>query len=404
MSNYFRPLSVFFVAAVLVCPVLARAVTVYEKDDFKLMLSGHLQELSQSSEDVIAEELNEIAELVGGTIYPRHTSSNTTRCRLTLRMLTGTAASAEVSVDETYTFGSVLDSPLFLIEKEMEPPTYYNWEYTYADGDGRYGQVSVYRAMLTLEWEKARMVIGRQRLAYGTALFWSPVDIWNPVSPLALEPEEKIGVDGVSGIWWATDDLTVTGLAAMADEWDEARLAASGSLRVGSYTFDLLAGKRFRDQVYGFDFVGYLGEAGVRGEFTYTVADEGDDYPRAVAGMDYAWPSSLYAAFEYYHNGGPIEIDLTDPLGSLMEFTGVDTLYRNFLGGMLSYDLDPLVKGSLFMIEDLDKGSWVLAPGFAWYASNSLTISGGGQFFGGAKDGEFGEYPALGYARIRVDF
>ena len=31
----------------------------------------------------------------------------------------------------------------------------------------------------------------------------------DPASPLALEPEEKIGVDGVSGIWWVNDEEVI---------------------------------------------------------------------------------------------------------------------------------------------------------------------------------------------------
>ncbi|MFO8056419.1 MAG: hypothetical protein R6V10_03900 [bacterium] len=153
--------------------------------------------------------------------------------------------------------------------------------------------MSVYRAMFILEEDKYRLVAGRQRLAYGTALFWSPVDIWNPASPLALEPELKTGVDGVSGTWWATDKMTFTGLAGLANEWEDAKAALSMSYNIESYTLDFMAGKYREDQVYGFDFVGYIKDAGVRGEFTYTVTEHGDDFPRAVVGMDYAWPSSL---------------------------------------------------------------------------------------------------------------
>jgi hypothetical protein len=382
----------------------AMAYTIYEKDDFKIKYAGHLQHLTSSSDDPYYDVLA-VPTMTGVILVPvqGHSTDNTSRARSTFRFLTGTMVSGEVSVDATYTFGSVLGSYLFQLQKDMDPPTYFNWEKEWIDEDARYGKASVYRATITVEAEKYRLIFGRQRLAYGTALFWSPIDIWNPVSPLALEPEEKVGVDGASAIWWLSDDLSMTGLAALADEWDEARLAGSLSWQIQSYTLDFLAGKNREDGVYGFDFVGNLGGAGFRGEFTWTVADKDDDYPRAVAGIDYAWPNTLYLALEYYHNGGPLEIDWADPFSAFLENTGVDTLNRNFAGLMASYNLDPLVVATIAVILDTDHGSEVFAPSINWSAGGHLTISAGAQFFEGAIDGEYGSYPDLGWLRVRWD-
>ncbi len=378
-------LTILFIGA----PGASSAIDVYEKDEFKIKLSGHLQELSQSTEDPVFKE---------------HVTTNTGRARATLRMLTGTMLTAEASLDATYTFGSVLESRVYQLVKDQPPPTYFNWEHTYVDTEARHGTLSVYRAHLTFEGEKARAVLGRQRLAYGTALFWSPVDIWNPVSPLALEPEERHGVDGVSGIWWISREAKVTALGGLAHTWEEASVAASGALQIKSYTFDVIAGKRGKDHVYGADFVGYIKDAGVRGEFTWTVADKSDDYPRAVLGMDYAFENSLYLAAEYYYNGGPIEIDPANPFDALFESSGVDTFNRNFLGCMINYQFTPLISPSVTGIWDIDEGSWVAGPGFEWWAANNVTISGGGQVFGGSRNGEYGGYADLAWVRIRVDY
>ncbi len=413
----------------------ARAVTVYDKDDFRITLSGHFQNLAQSYDDPFSDQLDDYGI---PSRWAGHVSNDTARTRLTFRFLTGGMVSAETSLDATYTFGSVLDSFAFDLTKDLAPPTYFNWQYAYGDPeDGRYGTLSVYRAMVTIEAEKFRIVLGRQRLAYGTALFWSPIDVWNPVSPLSLEPEEKIGVDGVSALWWIGDDLTLTALAAAADDWETARVAGSASVKHESYTFDFLAGKREEDYVYGFDFVGYVGDAGLRGEVTYTSTRERESlaaglpyldpatartvnndslqYARAVIGMDYAWANSLYAAAEYYHNGGPLETDqalfLSDfvlapgkTIAGYYGSSGVDTANRNFVGGMVSYDLDPLVKGTLFGIHDIDGGSWVIAPSLLWSASDYLTVSLGGQIFGGSENGEYGLSPDLAWLKARIDF
>ncbi len=370
-------------------PATALSVELYQKEDFKIKLHGYLQHLLSSGEDPFFED---------------HVTDNTSRLRTTFKVLTGTAAYAEVSLDATYKTGGVLDSPLFLMTKDMPPPTYYNWERTCIDEPGRYGEVSVYRAMFILEKKKYRLVAGRQRLAYGTALFWSPVDIWNPVSPLALEPELKAGVDGFSATWWASEKLTFTGLAGMADDWDEARAALSMSYNIESYTLDFMAGKHMEDEVYAFDFVGYIRKAGIRGEFTYTVTEKGDDFPRAVLGMDYAFPNGLYVAGEYYYNGGPLEINPLAPWESYLNASGADTLNRNFVGATIEYDLNPLIVGSVTALYDVDEKSRMIGPSLVYYLSGSVTVSGGGQLFAGPDDSEFGRYPDLGWFKIRWNF
>ncbi len=383
----------------------ASAVTLYEQDEFKIKLSGHVQSLSSAYEDPYFA-LEPMLTPMGPVLVPvqDHVSNNTVRTRATLRMLTGTMLSAEASLDANYVFGSVLDSLLFQMGKESVPPTYFNWEREFVDEDGRWGEFSVYRAMLTWEAESYRVVLGRQRLAYGTGLFWSPIDVWNPVSPLALEPSEKIGVDGASAMWWITDTVTATTLYGIGDDWDETRLAGSVAFQVESYTFDLLVGKLFKDMVYGVDFVGYLGEAGVRGEFTYTVADLDDDFARAVFGVDYAWSNTFYLALEFYHNGGPYEIDPANPFASFTDATGVDTMNASFVGLMASYDFDPVLKGSMAVIVDLDEGSEAFAPSITWSASDNVGLSAGAQLFEGAEGGEYGSYEDLIWARARWDF
>jgi hypothetical protein len=386
-------------------PAPALPIPLVNRGEFKIELGGYLQDLTTSAKDPFYQ-VDFVPTPLGAfpVATPGYSSDSTTRLRGQLRVLTGTPLSAEFDLDASYTFGSVLNSFLFQTAKALPPPTYFNWQRAYIDEDGRYGLLSVYRALVTWEAEHYRIVAGRQRLAYGTGLFWSPIDIWNPVSPLALEPEEKPGVDGISGIVWASEQLSFTALYGIGDTWDQSRLAVSASYRVKSYTFDLLAGKRMRDYVYGLDFVGYLGDAGVRGELTYTVADRAPDYPRAVIGIDYGFQNSLYLALEYYHNGGPFRIDPADPFAFLLTATGVDTLHRNFIGALASYDVNPLVKAAVAVIHDLDGGSEAFAPSLTWSASNPLTITVGGQFFRGAKNGEFGALPDRGWLRLRLDY
>ncbi len=70
----------------------------------------------------------------------------------------------------------------------------------------------------------------------------------------------------------------------------------------------------------------------------------------------------------------------------------------------MEYDIDPLMVGMVTVLYDVDKGSRMAGPSLVYYYSGSITISGGGQFFSGPEDGEFGMYPDVGWFKLRWDF
>ena len=74
-------------------------------------------------------------------------------------------------------------------------PQYWRADANYVERGDVYGRHRLYRAAVTLTRGDVDLKLGRQRIAWGTGRFWSPLDILNPVSPLALEREERVGVD-----------------------------------------------------------------------------------------------------------------------------------------------------------------------------------------------------------------
>jgi len=156
----------------------------------------------------------------------------------------------------------------------------------------------------------------------------------------------------------------------------------------------------FRDDVVlGLSFDGYLLDAGLRGEFTYTwgdgePSDSRGDYWRLVVGADYniGIGAGLYLVGELFHNGGALKRSLQ---GSQLFGVGAEivTRYENFLGLGAGYDLTPLCRLDGTVIVDLDRGSLLVGPSLSYSMGDNLTVAGSAQLFTGCEPSEFGDLP-----------
>ena len=120
--------------------------------------------------------------------------SNLTRLRLQPRYRQG-AWTLEAAYDVELITGSFLDSPEFALLKGAPDPRYWTLQDEFYESGDLVARHQLYRA--TVQWRSpvGDFRLGRQQVNWSTALIWNPMDILNPVSPLQLEPDERIGVD-----------------------------------------------------------------------------------------------------------------------------------------------------------------------------------------------------------------
>jgi len=169
------------------------------------------------------------------------------------------------------------------------------------------------RLAVTVFSDDVSLSLGRQSVTWGSALVWSPVDLFSAFSPDEIDRDEKPGVDAVRlTVTFAGD--TFIDLVAEPLDLDDSYSADSDSTcamrvqtHVGEYDVALCGGYVASDYVAGCDFAGYLGDAGFRGEALYTWTDGQavEDYLRGTLGVDYGFQGmgQPYVAVEYYHNG-----------------------------------------------------------------------------------------------------
>jgi hypothetical protein len=170
------------------------------------------------------------------------------------------------------------------------------------------------RAQARWEIDRFEMTVGRQAVTWGTALIWTPTDLFAGFSPTEIDRDEKPGVDVIRAMWAPESGGFVDLIFEPLDEsapyrmkWEESSLAARAGTAVGEYEIALLGGQVAGDDVLGADFTGYLRDAGLRGELVYSHVRERDqrDYFRGVVSIDYGFAAAWnpYVALEYFYNG-----------------------------------------------------------------------------------------------------
>ncbi len=324
------------------------------------------------------------------------------RLRLELDATLGEGLRAYVAYDNEIVLGSVLNTAEFKAAKQINEGNYFDLSSTVLDTGSAYWRHLIYRGYARYERGVLTVTAGRQRVALGTGRIWNPEDLLNPVSPLQIERDERTGTDAVD-VELSTGPLSGASVVyAPGKDSSHESFFVKQRVNVNGYDLSALVGDFRRDKVLGLDFSGYVGDSGLRGEFTYTLPDAGNGYLRGVVSFDHNFASSLYVLAEYLYNGGN-DASLTDPL-SVTTSAAIITKNRNFLGLAAGYDVTPLVRAEAMGVFDIDGKSAFLAPSVRYNLLENLDVSAGFQFFTGRDNGEYSSTPDLFYAGLQAYF
>ena len=301
------------------------------------------------------------------------------------------------ALDNQVRWGSYLDTVEYSYARPLDDQHYVDMALDPLDNSTVHWRADVYRMYLRTTGRRADFVVGRQRIAWGTGRLWNPTDLFNPTSPLQIEPGEKRGADAVYAALRPIDGLQIELAGAIGSDEDDRRWGARAGTAVGSYDMSAMAG-RFRDStVAGFDFSGYLGGAGFRGEFSHTWAPGGDRYWRAVLSFENAFRGGLIFMAEYLYNGGNIGEITPEVIENLASFDAITTINRHFMAIQLTRELTPLIYGSLLAIFEAEENGFFLFPSISYSWKQDIDVIVGAQLFL-AEAGDF----ALGHNALVV--
>jgi hypothetical protein len=305
----------------------------------------------------------------------------------------------------------------------------------------------LYRAYLKYEGEHAEVIVGSQRIPWGVGRLWSPMDRFNFIPPLAIQPDQSPGVDALDAKWLFSGFTYLEGVLAPQDYFPD----SSYALRLHGVLYDTdysAVGGVFREApAGGFDMARNLGDTAVRLETIYTKPQRsvwpiGNPAPAELPGFwqvvasadrNFDIGNGLYVLAEYLYNGNALGFGsgLAGPLLPFFEATNqlpanvppgtagpfVTTTSPDRLGGSqvislgrhesgieLGYDIFPALRSELFTLYDWDGTSAAVVPSIKYDPYPFLEITIGAQLFAGRTRSEYGSAEDLGFMIAEVFF
>ena len=288
------------------------------------------------------------------------------------------------------------------------------------------------RVNARVAFERADLVVGRQAISLGKAYFWNPLDVFLAFGATQFDRDYKPGVDAVRldvslGDFSGVNLIGVPGLedsaAPREGAWYRSAVLARGfgNLRtwdVAAQAGKILGGYQIGGAVAGEIAAGEIDALEVRGEAAYFLAQDAtgpapDDHLSAVFGLGYSFvEGDLQTQIEYLFNGaaeGPRSARFASIAAGRLQHVN-----RHLMGGLATYQLHPLVIGSIALVRGMEDGSSLLQPGLVYSAADEVEVLFGAVVARGSRPrvdeggldlrSEFGTYPSYYYVESKIYF
>lgn len=262
-------------------------------------------------------------------------------------------------------------------------------------------------------YEKFQFTIGRQRVAWGTALAWNPTDLFNPLSILDFDYEEHPGVDAIRGQYFLSEVSKIEIAVKPGKTKSRSIIAGKILLNHWDYDFHLLGGVHGTNPFFGVEWAGDIEGAGFRGEIaSKSIGDETKTvFPTIsafwstaiVLSADYTFTDNTYIHTEALFN----DQGVTDNAARFVpasQTLGLLSPARWSLFQEVSFDVHPLVRISGFVIYNPADQSSVSVPSVSWSVLENIDVSFFGLIFYGVTGTEYGGFGKSIFIRSKYSF
>jgi len=375
----------FALASLLLLLILHLPQTTTAKTSFKL--GGYIKDIYWGTETVLS---------------PNSYIMNLTRARLELRLKFGAHLTIEGKCDSSLLASYMSGITEYELYESFQKKPWIDMDFRALESDHLLWDLSIHRAKVKLKGGGFELTLGRQRIALGTSLLWQPTDILNPVSPIALERDERQGIDALHLLYRMGATSRLEAALAPYDSWAESSLIGRLKTTLGSYDLGVIGGKKEEDRVLGGEFMGHIGDSGLYGEGLYRWAEDGEDYFTGSLGWQNQFKDGPFVDVEYFYNGGGASDPADyDPLKLL---AGELSLARDYLGGNVGYNITPLFRGELYAIINLDDGGQIYNPSALVSVLPNLDWGWGAIIYNSADGEEYSYYRDLFYTYLKWYF
>jgi hypothetical protein len=399
----------FFVLLIL----LAGAVKTYAQYD-SWQTYGYIKYLFSDSENKLLSKNDLIDHQFHIRVNNRWYANNNLTAGLELRLRSFNGSSVETVPG----FKSTVISPYPYEDLDV---TFWNKQNAFA-----YGQID--RLFLDYNIDALQFTVGRQRIAWGTSYVWNITDLFNPQSILDFDYEEKPGSDALRVQYYTGAIGRLEMVLKPSPDKYERSAAMLWLFNKWDYDFYLIAAWHRNKPLAAAAFSGDIKGAGFRGEFKITGDVTNDQLkntllPEALGGnfsqehstnisfvlsLDYTFASSLYLHSEVLYNSigktkfanqfQALALNAQAGQADLLSPARISLFYET------SYDLHPLVRGSIFTIYNPYDKSYILVPSISWSVITNLDLYLTGFLTQGANSSEFGNYGNTFFLRTKYSF
>lgn len=282
-----------------------------------------------------------------------------------------------------------------------------------------YGQID--RVALDYNSGNWDFTLGRQRVAWGTSLVWNVIDLFNPQSVLDFDYEEKPGSDALRVQYFTGAVGRVEAVIKPAPKSNDRTFALLWMTNSHDYDFYTILAWMNKSPVFGAAFSGDIQGAGFRGEMRLTGKPSrealGDTWQSfienyseaqganlsAVLSIDYTFRTSLYLHGETLYNSLGKSANAAF-YAQQANRAGLLSPARWSLFGEMAYDINPLLRGDIFMLVNPNDRSYVMAPSLSWSVITNLDLYVIGLLADGGSSSEFGNFGRAVFLRSKYSF
>jgi hypothetical protein len=363
-------------------------ISSYLFPQYEFEFSGYAVELPiyQISNNEIAKFLN----------FNKEQFLNLTRLRLrpTFHLWTDARIAAEYEIASLFYNSTGL---LNILSNENNRQ-FFNWNWNLVKENKLSVNHFIDRLYFRQGFDFGNIILGRQRIAWGTGRIWNPTDLFNPINPAAFYKTEKDGADAATATLYLGNFTDMEVVYNPKKKFKAANYGFRFRTNLFEYDFAVVGAYFDKRVIIGGDFAGNFFEAGLRGEGIIS-ADRNDlssNFIKFILGMDYQFTSKLYGLVEYQYNGEGFTNKNKYQLLRLLNGE-ILNLSKNYIFLQSTYQLHPLVTTSVSLNCNLNDGSGFAAVSASYNALENLYINLGAQITYGSQFDEYWYYPSSLY-------
>ncbi|MGA1825807.1 MAG: hypothetical protein ACMUIP_14220 [bacterium] len=267
----------------------------------------------------------------------------------------------------------------------------------------------LYRLYSTLSLPKSSLSLGFQRIPLGIGQIWSPTDIVNPLNPLSVESQERLGVCGADYIYNMSNLAQFKAFVTLDSMWHrkDSGYRLKSNYKGWDVGISLVDSPKVR--LAGLELERELFDTGmeVRSEAAYIERDmlhtSSDHYLKSMIGCAYGFKNSTYVVIEYLFNGGGVSDKDRYPheeRSIQSDMADWEQKARHYLGATIAYNITPLLVFSCSGILNINDAGFFVGPSFQWNILENTDVESGAHFYNGPDGCEFSGHKNLFYCRV----